>query len=162
MSPDQTDGQRGGGLGRAARALLAAESVGILCTTSVHRAGYPYGSLTPYALPPAGTPLLLLSALAAHTHNLLADPRACLFVGDRGAVQVDDPQAGRRLSLLGRAAVVPEARQPEARAAYLARWPRAEVTLGMHDFALWELEVEEARFVAGFGQMGWLDAAALR
>ena len=67
----------------AARALLAAESVGVLSTISVHRPGFPYGSVTPYALSAHGQPLLLLSRLAAHTKNLLADPRASLFVGDR-------------------------------------------------------------------------------
>src|SRR4051794_6521063 len=77
---------------RAARVLLAAESVGVLSTLSVHRAGFPYGSVTPYALSAEGAPLLLLSRLAAHTKNLLADPRASLFIGDRTAAE--DPQAG--------------------------------------------------------------------
>src|SRR4051794_6318546 len=77
---------------RAARALLAAESVGVLSTLSVHRPGFPYGSVPPSALSPAGAPLLLLPRLAAHTKNLLADPRASLFIGDRSAAE--DPQAG--------------------------------------------------------------------
>ena len=64
--------------------------------------GFPYGSVTPYALSAQGAPLLLLSRLAAHTKNLLADPRASLFVGDRSAAE--DPQAGARVSLLGRVA----------------------------------------------------------
>ena len=38
----------------AARALLATESLGLLSTISVRRAGTPYGSLTPYALSAAG------------------------------------------------------------------------------------------------------------
>ncbi len=37
-----------------ARALLASESVGVLSTISVHRPGYPYGSVTPYALSATG------------------------------------------------------------------------------------------------------------
>src|SRR5262249_30585088 len=99
--------------GRAARALLAAESVGVLSTISVHRPGFPYGSVPPYALPPQGAPLLLLSRLAAHTKNLAADPRSCLFVGDRSAAE--DPQAGARISLLGRMASLPAPDEPEAR-----------------------------------------------
>jgi putative heme iron utilization protein len=146
-------------LTRAARALLEAESVGILSSISVHRAGYPYGSLAPYALSGRGAPLLLLSGLAAHTKNLIADPRACLFVGDRTAAE--DPQAGGRLSLLGRAAPVEPANQPDARARYLARWPRAQAYFELRDFALWELAIEEARLIAGFGQIRWLDGAAL-
>jgi putative heme iron utilization protein len=138
----------------AVRSLLEAESVGLLSTTSVHRPGYPYGSLTPFALSARGLPLLLLSGLAAHTKNLLADPRACLFVGDRSAVE--DPLAGARVSLLGRAARVPEENAADARARYVARHPRAEAWFQLRDFALWELAVEEARLISGFGSMRWL------
>jgi putative heme iron utilization protein len=135
----------------AVRALLEAETVGLLSTTSVHRAGYPYGSLTPFALSARGAPLLLLSGLAAHTKNLLADPRACLFVGDRSAAE--DPLAGARVSLLGRVVHVDE---PDARARYLARHPRAHAYFQLRDFALWELAVEEARLISGFGSMRWI------
>ena len=138
----------------AARRLLAAESVGVLSTISVHRPGYPYGSVTPYALAGDGAPLLLLSGLAAHTHNLRADPRASLFVGDRNAVA--DPQAGARVSLLGRAAPLPAADDGDARQRYLARWPGAARYFALGDFALWRFEIEEARLIAGFGDIRWL------
>jgi putative heme iron utilization protein len=144
---------------RAARALLAGESAGVLSTISVHRAGFPYGSVTPYALSAQGAPLLLLSRLAAHTKNLLADPRASLFVGDRSAVE--DPQAGARISLLGRVAPLPAADEPDARARYLAAWPRAAQYLALGDFTFWRFEIEEARLIAGFGEIRWLDGAAL-
>jgi putative heme iron utilization protein len=136
------------------RALLEAESVGLLSTISVHRAGFPYGSLTPFALTAAGAPLLLLSGLAAHTKNLLADPRACLFVGDRTAAE--DPLAGARASLLGRVVRVGEPEVADARGRYIARHPRAEAYFQLKDFALWQLDVEEARLISGFGSMRWL------
>ena len=142
-----------------ARALLAAESVGVLSTISVHRAGFPYGSVTPYALSARGAPLLLLSRLAAHTKNLLADPRASLFVGDRSAAE--DPQAGARISLLGRLALLPTAEEADARARYLAVWPRAADYLALGDFSFWRLDVEEARLIAGFGEIRWLDGKNL-
>src|SRR5882672_11804094 len=133
------------------RALLESERVGLLSTISVHRAGFPYGSLTPFALSAAGAPLLLLSGLAAHTKNLLADPRACLFVGDRTAAE--DPLAGARVSLLGRAIHVDEPDVADARARYVARHPKAEAYFQLKDFALWLLHVEEARLISGFGSM---------
>jgi hypothetical protein len=142
-----------------ARALLTAESVGVLSTISVHRAGFPYGSVTPYALSARGAPLLLLSRLAAHTKNLLADPRASLFVGDRSAAE--DPQAGARISLLGRLTPLPADEQTDARARYLAAWPRAADYLALGDFSFWRLEVEEARLIAGFGEIRWLDGKNL-
>ncbi len=142
-----------------ARALLAAESVGVLSTISVRRAGTPYGSITPYALDASGAPLLLLSGLAAHTHNLKADPRAGLFVGDRSAAA--DPQAGARLSLLGQVTPLAAEAAPDARARYLARWPQAAQYLTLSDFGFWRFQIEEARLIAGFGEIRWLPASAL-
>lgn len=143
----------------AARALLAAESVGVLSTISVRHAGTPYGSITPYALAGDGAPLLLLSGLAAHTHNLRADPRAGLFVGDRSAAA--DPQAGARISLLGRAEPLAAEMEADARARYLARWPQAAQYLALGDFAFWRFQIGEARLIAGFGEIRWLPASAL-
>ena len=136
------------------RALLESETVGLLSTTSVHRPGYPYGSLTPFALSSRGMPLLLLSGLAAHTKNLLADARACLFVGDRSATE--DPLAGARVSLLGRAVPTSADDEPDARTRYLTRHPKAAAYFQLRDFALWELLAEEARLISGFGSMRWL------
>jgi len=139
---------------RAASALLAAESAGVLSTISVHRPGTPYGSVTPYALSATDAPLFLFSRLAAHTQNLKADPRAGLFIGDRNAVE--DPLAGARVSLLGRATPLPDADADDARARYLARWPRAADYLALGDFSFWQFEIEEARLIAGFGEIRWL------
>jgi heme oxygenase (biliverdin-IX-beta and delta-forming) len=144
----------------AARALLATELVGLLSTVSVRVPGTPYGSVTPYALDADGAPLLLLSGLAAHTHNLRADPRAGLFVGDHTAAA--DPQAGARVSLLGRALPVPVGDEVDARRRYLERWPPAANYLALSDFSFWRFETEEARFVAGFGDIRWLSGSALK
>jgi putative heme iron utilization protein len=147
-------------LAAAARALLVKQRSGVLSTISVHRAGYPYGSVTPYTLSPRGQPIVLISTLAAHTKNLLVDSRACLFVGDQEAA--DDPQAGGRASLLGRFARVPESDLEDARARYVARLPQARQYFQTHDFQLWELAVEELRLIAGFGRIAWLDGGAIR
>ena len=158
------DGSDGGGaendLARRARTLLHNQHQGVLSTISLHRAGYPYGSLTPYALSRAGAPLILISALAAHTQNLIADPRASLFVA-ADAGPAGDPQAETRISVLGRFARVAPGDEADARARYAARLPRAAANSQTRDFQIWEMSVEEVRLVAGFGQIGWLDGAAV-
>ena len=58
------------------RALLRAERQGMLSTISLRHRGHPFGSVVPYASWHSGEPLIYLSRLAAHTQNLLADPRA--------------------------------------------------------------------------------------
>jgi putative heme iron utilization protein len=149
----------GDDLAARARALLHRQQQGVLSTISVHRPGYPYGSLTPYALSRRGAPLILVSALAAHTHNLRADPRASLFVGADDPS--GDPQAGTRLSVLGRFARVDAADEPDARARYAQQLPRAAANAQTPDFQLWEMTIEEVRLVAGFGQIAWLDGGAI-
>ena len=111
------------------------------------------GSVTPYALSAGGAPLLLLSRLAAHTRNLTADPRAGLFVGDRTAAA--DPQAGARVSLLGQVRPLPGADVADGRTRYLDRWPKAADYFAL-DFSLWRFDIEEARLIAGFGEIRWL------
>jgi putative heme iron utilization protein len=146
-------------LASQARDLLSRQQQGVLSTNSVHRPGYPFGSLTPYALSRAGGPLILISALAAHTQNLIADGRASLFIaaGDES----DDPQAGTRISLLGRFARVPAEGVADARARYAARLPRAAANSQTPDFQIWEMTVEVVRLVAGFGKIGWLDGGEI-
>jgi hypothetical protein len=155
---------------QAARGLLYAERHGVLSTISVHRAGYPYGSVTPYAISRRGAPLVLISTIAEHTKNLERDARASLFVQERAAL--DDPQAGGRISLLGLCRPVtavaaaggldPVEEEADARARYLGRFPKAEGYFRTHDFVLYEHLVEEVRVIGGFGKICWLDGQRLR
>ena len=145
----------------AARKLLRGESQGALATLSVHRPGWPFGSIAPYALSARGEPILLMSGLAQHTKNALADPRASLLVqAGAGLAAGADAQAHGRVTLLGRISPI-EADLPDARARYLARHPHAARTAGGHDFRLYSLSIEEARFIGGFGKICWIDGARL-
>jgi putative heme iron utilization protein len=139
------------------RALLEAEAHGVLATLSARRAGWPFASVVAYALSAEAEPLLLLSELAEHTRNLRAEPRASLLVTDSAAAA--DPLAGSRLTLLG---TIQPTTSDTARSAYLARHPPASDYLQMGDFHLYVLTLSEARYVGGFGDMGWLDGARLR
>jgi putative heme iron utilization protein len=143
-----------------ARALLGQEPAGVLATLSVRHGGSPFTSLVPFALSPEGEPILLLSALAQHTRNLEADPRASLLVHDAAAA-ARDPRTAARLALVGRVRRLAGAEEQEARARYLARHPGSRGLLEL-DFALWRLDVEEAQLVGGFAAAGWLSPAELR
>ena len=142
------------------RELLAAERHAVLATVSASRGGWPFASLAPYAVTDSGEPLLLLSDLAEHTRNLRADPRASLLIQDGGSLA--DPQAGPRVTILGQVEPVAEAELDTARRHYVARHPQAAEYVTMGDFRLYVLRVREARYIGGFGDMGWVDAATLR
>ncbi|CAO3355813.1 hypothetical protein [Azospirillum palustre] len=119
-------------------------------------AGWPYPSLVLVAFDHDGSPLLLLSTLADHTRNLLADGRVgLLFDGTAGLAQ---PLTGARLSVQGRAG---RSDDLEHRARYLRRHPDAALYAGFGDFAIYRVAVERAHLVAGFGRIHWLSAAEL-
>jgi putative heme iron utilization protein len=139
------------------RELLVGERQAVLATISARRAGWPFASVAPYAVDAHGQPLLLLSELAEHTRNLRADPRASLLVQESSALE--DPQAGARVTLLGTLEPIYD---QEAQSAYVARHAQAVEYLGLGDFGMWRLNVSEARYVNGFGDMGWLAGNALR
>src|SRR5260370_24510247 len=63
--------------------------------------GRPYVSLVATACDSDASPLLLLSDLAQHTKNLLADPRVSLLFEDTAGLP--EPLAGPRLTVLGHA-----------------------------------------------------------
>jgi putative heme iron utilization protein len=139
--------------------LLLAARFGVLATLGVRRQGWPFASLTAFALSREGSVVLLLSDLAEHTRNVLADPRASLLVQDSSARA--DPQAGARVTLLGTIAPVAASDRPAARALYVARHPQAEDYFSLADFRLYALQVDEARQIAGFANAGWLTAKDL-
>ncbi len=116
-------------------------------------AGWPYPSLVLMAVDHDASPLLLISTLAAHTRNLIADPRAALLVD--GTVGLDEPLTGARASVLGRFARDDD---PERRARFLRRHPSAAGYAGFGDFAIWRMTVERAHLVAGFGRIHWVEA----
>jgi heme iron utilization protein len=90
---------------------------------------------------------LLISGLAVHTKNILADPRVSLMLDERKA---GDPLEGARVMLLGRAQATDD---PAVRRRYLARHPEAEMFTGFRDFGFYRIELTGAHLVAGFGRI---------
>ena len=132
----------------------------MLATLSVRRDGWPFASIAQYALTTDGDLIFLLSGLAEHTRNLTADARASFIVQAHDAA---DPLAAERVTLLGRAERVAtdDPTWPDIRERYLARHPQAAEYLQLADFAFYVLRLSEARFVAGFGDMGWISGDQL-
>src|ERR1700757_346035 len=84
---------------RLARSLLRKSRQGALATLMAG-SGDPYCSLVNLAGHPDGSPILLISRLALHTKNILADSRVSLMLDERAA---GDPLEGARIMLSGRA-----------------------------------------------------------
>jgi putative heme iron utilization protein len=143
-------------LAQRARDLVASQRSGVLCTNSTHKAGFAFGSLTPYAVDGAGRPIFLFSDMGVHTGNLQADPRATLFVS--AAVENDDILSAARVNVFGRVVRLEDEEADEARSSYLTAHPEAEQWAEFGDFAFHRLEPEEAYYIGGFGIMGWAES----
>ncbi|HZQ12188.1 MAG TPA: DUF2470 domain-containing protein [Pseudolabrys sp.] len=137
---------------RLAAKKLMREGRSAALATLMAGSGDPYCSLVNVASAPDGSPLLLLSKLALHTKNVLADPRASLMLDERKA---GDPLEGARVMLMGTLAATDDT---AARAAYLRRHPDAEMYAGFADFAFYRMDIDRAHLVAGFGRI--VDLAA--
>jgi putative heme iron utilization protein len=134
------------------RTLLANERIGTLATQSARHSGFPFASVMPYALLGDASPLFLISSMAIHTQNLLADPRASLLVMQSG--NDSDPLGSPRATLLGTVARIEST--DEIRAAYLERHPSSKYWIDFSDFGFFRLDVTDLYFVGGFGVMGWV------
>ncbi|CAN5539053.1 DUF2470 domain-containing protein [soil metagenome] len=139
-----------------ARTLLHLNSVATLSTISRKQAGFPFGSLMPYALDPIGRPIFLISNMAMHTQNLKADPRTSLFVTQPSAD--GDPLGAARVTLVGNAIQAPEAEKLAVREIYLARHPNSTYWVDFADFSFFRMDVLDLYYVGGFGVMGWVQA----
>ena len=130
----------------SAKKLLREGRSGALATLMAGT-GDPYCSLVNVATAIDGSPLLLLSKLALHTKNILADARVSLMLDER---KPGDPLEGARVMLMGTIAVTSD---PAALAAYLRRQPEAEMFAGFADFAFYQIALTRAHLVAGFGRI---------
>lgn len=144
----------------AMRALLLRERHGVLSTLHHQFAATPFGSLAPYALTAEHEPVFLFSQIAEHTKNLAAQPRASLLVHD--AAHGGNPLAHARVTLLGTVIAPDGAERAALLDRYLARFPEAVGYASAHDFRPFVLRVERVRWIAGFGAMGYFDAAQWR
>ncbi|WP_028696640.1 HugZ family protein [Pseudomonas cremoricolorata] len=144
---------------RPARELLLKEYRGVLSTLSKSMPGYPFGSVVPYCLDAHGQPLILISRIAQHTHNLRQDNKCSLLVGERDA---EDVQAVGRLTVLAQARQLSDQAEITAAAErYYRYFPEAGGYHQAHDFDFWVLQPVRHRYIGGFGAIHWLDQVTL-
>jgi heme oxygenase (biliverdin-IX-beta and delta-forming) len=130
----------------AAKKLLREGRSGALATL-MPGSGDPYCSLVNVATAADGSPLFLLSKLALHTKNILADGRVSLMLDER---KEGDPLEGARIMLMGMCTTNSD---PALSGSYLRRHPDAEMFASFSDFALYRMTIARAHLVAGFGRI---------
>jgi putative heme iron utilization protein len=132
-----------------ARSLLGRSRQGALATLMAG-SGDPYCSLVNVASHADGSPILLISRLALHTQNILADARVSLMLDERAE---GDPLEGSRIMLAGRAEQAGGDDLAMLRRRYLNAHPSSEVFVNFKDFAFFRIRPLAAHLVAGFGRI---------
>src|ERR1700712_872114 len=134
---------------RLARSLLRRSRQGALATLAAG-SGDPYCSLGNVASHADGSPLLLISRMALHTKNILADDRVSLMLDERAE---GDPLEGARIMLAGRAEEAGADQLELWRRRYLSAHPSAEAFVEFKDFSFFRIKPTGAHLVAGFGRI---------
>ena len=143
-------------LAAEAKQFLRSTHNAILSTISTRFAGYPFGSATPFVLDHHCQPIILISSIAEHTKNIIINPKVSLIVFDKG----EDLQANARLTLIGEAEKL-EKDDADLMARYSRYFPESVGYFAMHDFAFYRINIYQARYIAGFGKMGWMTASEI-
>ena len=139
-----------------ARTLVYLGRIGSLSSISRKQPGFPFGSVMPYASDERGRPIFLISTMAMHTQNLVADPRASLLVTQPDAA--GDPLGASRVTLMGNVRAINRAETAEARTLYLAHYENSRHWVDYEDFSFYRMDLVDIYFVGGFGVMGWVSA----
>ncbi|KAF3996311.1 HugZ family pyridoxamine 5'-phosphate oxidase [Glaciimonas immobilis] len=133
--------------------LMHEATWGSLATHSAEMPGYPFATALPFALDEQHCPVCLISGLAEHTKNLIADARASFLIHSPTG---DNVLTGERISIIGNMVAISPSQDFITR--YLRYHPDAREYLALGDFTFYRLTPKRSRYVAGFGQMGWLEA----
>jgi len=135
---------------RLAKTLLRTARFGALATLD-QEDGAPLATRVAVATDMAGAPVILVSALSAHTRALEVEPRCALLLGEPGK---GDPLAHPRLTVKARAEKLERGTEEHAHAErrYLNRHPKAKLYSGFADFAFFRLAPESALLNGGFAR----------
>ena len=137
---------------KTARSLFNTKHYGILSTISAKLGGYPFGSVTPYCPDGEGMPVVLISTIAQHTKNIVADNRCSITIVAEGK----EVQAEARLCVIGNMELVdPEEKLTINR--YYAHFPETEEYDRVHKFHFYRLKPITYRYIGGFGDIHWFN-----
>jgi putative heme iron utilization protein len=133
-----------------ATALIKSKQDGVLATLSVKLEGFPFGSVVPYCLDHAGWPVILISTIAEHTKNIMADNRCSLTI----VMDSEDVQANGRICIVGHMKKL-LSEEKEIMERYYVEFPNSRSYDATHDFSFYRLTPVSIRYIGGFGQIHW-------
>jgi putative heme iron utilization protein len=146
----------------AARAAELVRRCKVAALGTLHQ-GAPSVSMVPYAI--IAEPLtfvVLVSALSAHTKQMLGDPNVALMIMEPEA-DTKPPHTLARVSMQGKAEPLSQddPRYGAACAAYTARFPDMVGLFELGDFTLFAIAPVTVRIIVGFAQAASITPASM-
>ncbi len=141
-----------------ARAFARKCHHGVLSTLSKRLEGFPFGSVSPFMLDAAGSPIILISNLAEHSKNLSADARCSLILQPF----TTDMQSTGRVTVIGHAEKLSADDKAALGPIYLEQFPQVAEYFSMHDFCFWRIRPLKVRWIGGFSRIYWVEGDAWR
>ena len=135
--------------------LFRSSNTAILSTLSKSTDGYPFGSFVTTVSHSNRELFIYASDIAEHTKNILNDSKACVTLSSVNSQ--GDKQASSRLSLMGDLTKISSEDIQNCQARFFKFLPESEKYSYIHGFHFYRLKILKARWIGGFGQIGWLD-----
>ena len=135
-----------------ARNLYTSQDYGVLSTISVKLNGIPFGSVVPYCVDKEGQPVVLISQIAEHTHNINSDQKASITILIHDQVDI---QSKARITISGNMELVND---QETEDKYHRYFPNSIDYNTVHDFSFYKLKLQSIRYIGGFGNIHWIEA----
>lgn len=134
---------------RALKFTRSTES-GVLSTYSQDVPGYPFGSVTPFVLSNENVPIILISDIAQHTKNLKADSKCCLTIFSNQT----NAQNNFRITIIGDGEINEDEKIGQK---YFNFFPESKNYFKTHNFFFYTIRPKRVRFIAGFGDIHWIE-----
>jgi heme iron utilization protein len=135
------------------RTLISLTSIATLSTISRKHAGFPFGSLMPFALDSLGRPIFLISNMAMHTQNLKTDSRCSPSLAKQGptVMRLEPPEQPwlAMPNLYLRTMLLTLGRDT---------WLATRIAATGSTFPISASSGSDLYYVGGFGVMGWVEA----
>lgn len=145
-------------ISKTARSFMKDRDAGVLSTHfSKNEDSYPLGTVCPFVLTDEGNVIILISDIAIHTKNIMADPKVGFTVFDMTS---NNKQASPRVMLIGDASVIKKENKDYERISenYFTFFPQARNYFQAHGFDFWSIKPNHIHFIQGFGKISTYEA----
>lgn len=120
----------------------------VLSLATLDPNGYPYSTVTNFALDASRAPIFFAAGLSLHARNMAGDPRISITVADHDSDVMTTP----RLSLSGEVEIVEGGEKELLAGIYLNHFPKAKLYLALPDAHIYRLRVNAVQLNGGPAQ----------